>query len=659
MPRCLHCALVAILLLSAIGLGGLLGGDPARAQAAASPRTKGNLENDVLYYIIVDRFFDANPANNLPESAFPLSPELDEPTRQYNRLNRLLLRQTYDPSHRYMGLYWGGDLEGVIRKLDYLQDLGVTKIVLSPIQDNANGLIYYPQSSHYLHQDAQSDLDQADGLYAHASAPFHGYWTKDWFEIDEHFRNTHGRDRFDVLRRLLDEAGRRGIGVILDLTLNHTSPYPEFRTPPAFEPDSIGFWFADNGSVYRHGDRVAQYWDPATQTADPQDWFHPFQPIDTSRPDKENIQKGWLPGGLPDLDHDKPAVAQYLLDAVEFWLTFNEGGEQVAGFRLDAVKHVNADFWRTLEQRVLAIDPSAVLIGEFFGGGYREPASIDWIAETEHYTQFDFDLSLAARRFFAGERHWDGRTFMLRELTLGRQGQRYNESALQRFFHWLLDPARTLDVPRRSLDRIPDREARGWVTFLENHDEPRLKTKYPHMSERAYASAIEFLFAARGVPMIMYGAETALAVPYHPDHEGLFGMGGDPFNRPMMIWPGSPGWSAKLHRTTRRMAQLRQQHPVLRYGETRFLFPERARANQDIFMVREPQSAPEELPSGDSILYAYSTHGGRFELPLAGEGIAACQNVATGDRTPIRQDTMSVELQPETSKVFVLHREET
>ena len=78
-------------------------------------KVQGNLDNDVLYYIVVDRFFDGEPANNIPEFAFDTPPELlGTEQHQYNEMNKLLLHHIYDPTHRFMGMYWGGDLQGVI-----------------------------------------------------------------------------------------------------------------------------------------------------------------------------------------------------------------------------------------------------------------------------------------------------------------------------------------------------------------------------------------------------------------------------------------------------------------------------------------------------------------------------------------------------------------
>jgi glycosidase len=622
---------------------------PGAAWAEAS---KGNLGNDILYYVVVDRFADGESGNNIPNYAFPLSENLSEPEKAYRELNQLLLRHSYDPTHRYIGLYWGGDLQGVINKLDYLSQLGVTQLILSPIQDNANGIVYYPASSGFLHFDP-TDQENRDNIYAHASSSFHGYWTKDWFEIDEHFRNPADEtsDRFRVMRQLLEEAAQRNMGVILDLTLNHTSPFPYYRYPPKFLPESIGFWFVDNGSVFRQGQRIVTYWDPSTGSLDPQHWFHPFLPIDFNRPTQEMVEKGTLPGGLPDLDQDNPEVESYLLDAAKFWLTFNSPGPCISGFRLDAVKHVNIAFWQKLENEVLKVNPNAILIGEYFSGGYRNKDSIQWLSGVKHYTQFDFNLSMTSRHFFARDRGWDGRTVMIRESNLGRKGKYYNYPWIQRLIHWILDPAETLEIPRYSLDAISDEDARGWVTFIGNHDEPRLLTSYPHMSQTAYSSLLKFLFVSRGVPMLMYGVETGLAVPYHPQHRGLFGIGGDPFNRQMMIWPGMEGWVDSYYQVTQTMAHLRQQHPVLRYGSVRFLFPRNCSPDNDLFMVREPSPGSSDPVK---ILYAYSTFGGEFLLSFPDDELQDFENVETGMHSPVVDNLIPIRLKPEESKVLIL-----
>ena len=90
----------------------------------------GNFGNDILYYVMVDRFFDGDSKNNKPRINKQEPPQ----STKSIELEQTLSDFTYDPTKRYFGMYFGGDLQGVIDKLGYLHQLGVTHLVLSPIQ---------------------------------------------------------------------------------------------------------------------------------------------------------------------------------------------------------------------------------------------------------------------------------------------------------------------------------------------------------------------------------------------------------------------------------------------------------------------------------------------------------------------------------------------
>jgi len=653
---------LALATATSLGLGA-----PA-AEAEAMPRgtsyVGSGLGNEVLYYITVDRFFDGRTDNNIPRSAFEFLQTADgERARStvgagadaweaaYNKANLTALPYLYDPQRRYVGMHWGGDLDGVTQKLDYLQDLGVTTIVLSPMQDSTNSILFDPAGSNYLHYAVRPEDDDFNPFYAGIATAFQGNWTKDWFELDEHVGAP--SDDFSVRMRpfceLLGAAGDRGIGIILELNLNSTSPHQATASSGEFDLKRSGQWAIDNGAVFEHGDPVARYQPEETATQE-NSWFHPPLAIDYSHASLEMLEKGNV-GGLPDLNQDNPATRRYFLDAMRFWMSLERDGHRVAGFYLNSIPNLSPDFLDAVESQLLAVDPDLVLIAEYPDGGYRNRKAIDWLSDTSRYTLVNYDLSLAARRFFAGERGWDGRTYTLREQTLGRDGQYYNYAPLVAFMHRLLNPSESLEIPRRSLDQIPDERARDWINFVEHHDRARLFTRYPEMTPEAYASLIEFIFTSRGVPMLMYGTETGLAVPYHIDHRSLLGVGGNPFNLPMAIWPGDAGWDETLYQTVRRMSRLRHLYPALRYGETTFLFPPGSNRANDLFVLRT-------LPDSPRILYAYSTYGGEFQVSLSELGAREIEVAAGGGAIakPVAatDDLRTIQLEPEASQVFVL-----
>ena len=388
--------------------------------SAAPAIARSNLANDVLYYITVDRFFDGEPGNDRPRFAF----ESANQSPSYQRANRLLVEQAYDPTHRYINLFWGGDLEGILQKLDYLKDLGVTKLVLSPIQDSANGIIYDPGAEGFVHVHPDPESEPFDAFRASLATAFQGDWPKDWFEIDEHFRNPtdENSDRYRVLRRLLDAAGERGIGIVLSLHCNHTSPVRYDGQYVDFTDDRPEIWLADNGAVYRHGHKVASYVDALTGAHNPDGWFHPPVALDYARPTADSLERAQV-GGMPDLAQENPDVRDYLLDAVRFWLQFNAESQPIAGLYFDSIDNINLSFWQDVERVALETNPEAILIGQYPGGGYRSGEGVNWYANTESFTWLNYDLSDATRRFFARDRAWDGRAAVIRELSLGHQGR--------------------------------------------------------------------------------------------------------------------------------------------------------------------------------------------------------------------------------------------
>jgi glycosidase len=578
--------------------------------------------NEVFYYLMVDRFFDGDPDNNMPIQQINQSPHF---SNEEKKIRSDLAKMTYDPSRTFTGMYWGGDLRGIIEKLPYLKDLGVTALIITPIMDAADGMLYAAAHQTTVIKDDCSRATENSACFdyrrfigkamqSHIHTSYHGYWLRDWYEIDEHFRDglAPWELRFEVFRELLNEAKAHDIKILLDITLNQTSPPHNFEDQTSLDLRSESqrrqgdfTHFPDFGSVFRHGTLVAEGYDLFTKTVDPKGWFHPPFEINWRGATKEDVQQGMLGGGMMDFNQKVPAVRNYLFEAAEFWLRFNEeNNNTIAGFRLDAVKHVANDFWWELEPKLRAIKPDIILVGEYFSSGITNKDSLEWLSGHDQVSQFDFDLGDFSRFYFAGRREWRGRTQLMRDVIL-RHSQRSFQDQIS------VD-ASNLRVKKSENEDIPVvADDNNWLTFFESHDYPRLKTAYPEMSDAAYLSGVRFLMAARGVPMLMYGTETALGFPYHHLHKGLFGIGGDPFNRPMMAFPGSPEWRPDIYAATKEAIEIRKRCPVLRYGATRFLKPNKASALDDIFMVRYDLNRTSP-GFNQVVLYTYSTKGGTF-----------------------------------------------
>ncbi|HLU43819.1 MAG TPA: alpha-amylase family glycosyl hydrolase [Natronosporangium sp.] len=302
----------------------------AGSVATSGPAAAGSpsLKSDLCYQVVTDRFADGNPGNNHP----PSSPGLSDPTRQNWKL------------------YWGGDFAGLTQQLDYLAELGVGAIWLSPHVDNINQPAVY------------------GGV---PNAGYHGYWTRDFFRTEEHFGTL---AEFDAL---IAAAHARGIQVIMDWAPNHTSPA---------DPADPGF--AERGALYRDGVFVGDY------LHDPHGYFHHNGGVSNWDDAYETQYHNLF--DLADFNHQHPVIDAYHKDAVDYWLD-----RGVDGVRVDAVKHMTAGWQRSVADTILA-EHDVFLFGEWYLGSKNDPlygANVRF-ANDSGISVLDFYLNMAIRETF-------------------------------------------------------------------------------------------------------------------------------------------------------------------------------------------------------------------------------------------------------------------
>src|SRR6267378_4207818 len=143
---------------------------------ATSVTNRGNYETDTIYELMVDRFYDGDPSNNNP----------------YNRAN------SYDSTGTNINDYFGGDWQGVINKMQYLQDMGITAIWITCPYDNLRQPYFQTSNSTYYNG-------------------YHGYWARDYFVPDAHWGS------WAVFDNMVTSAHQHGIKVIIDFVTNHSN----------------------------------------------------------------------------------------------------------------------------------------------------------------------------------------------------------------------------------------------------------------------------------------------------------------------------------------------------------------------------------------------------------------------------------------------------
>jgi alpha-amylase len=475
-----------------------------------------------FYFVMADRFENGDTANDCA-GVMPCDPEQR-------------LQHGYDPAGR--GWYHGGDLQGLLKRIEYIRGLGTDAIWLTPSFKN---------------KAVQPEDD---------SAGYHGYWITDFTQIDPHLGTN------DDLRALVEAAHARGMKVYFDIITNHTA-------------DVIGYEEgARTGYVSKD---VKPYLDAAGNPFDDRDFagssaFPPLSPITSFPytpvldPDEENLKvPAWLNDvtlyhnrgdttfvgedslygdffGLDDLFTEHPRVVEGMIDIYETWI----GEFGVDGFRIDTMKHVDDAFWQRFGPEVLRYARAQgkrefFMFGEVFDT--TKSFTSHFTTEDRMQAVLDFPFQAAAQGFAAESKPTD---------------------ALRTFFEdddWYTDA---------------DSNAYQLPTFLGNHDMGRIgrfvDVENPGATDAERLArdrlAHELMYLSRGNPVIYYG-----------DEQGFVGDGGDQLARQDMFRSKVPEYNDDdligtkattaqsnfdprhpLYQAIGRLASLTRRHSALRDG---------------------------------------------------------------------------------------------
>jgi cyclomaltodextrin glucanotransferase len=256
---------------------------------------------ETIYFIIVDRFCDSDTTNNQGPN-----PEL------------------YDAGKQQWGKYWGGDLQGIIDKLDYLKNMGITAIWVSPL------------------------FEQVESLQFERAA-MHGYWTKDFKRINPRFLNKADDNsllKCNSFTRLIEEMHKRGMKLILDIVCNHSSP------------DVNG----EKGKLYDDGTLIADFYN------DVNNWYYHNGEITDWEDPWQILYCEML--GLATFNESNIEYRNYIKSAIKLWLD-----KGVDALRVDTVKHMPVWFWQEFVSDIQTHKPSIFIFGEWGFGNPKDGRS--------------------------------------------------------------------------------------------------------------------------------------------------------------------------------------------------------------------------------------------------------------------------------------------
>lgn len=363
-----------------------------------------------------------------------------------------------------------GDINGVTEKLDYIKELGANAIWFMPIMP---------------------------------SPTYHKYDVTDYKAIHPDYGTM------EDFKRLLDEAHKRDIKIVIDMIINHTSTqHPWFEGAKSGEENSFRDYY-----VWAKKDTIASFLDKKVITLDSDNirqWHDPGK--------GEHYYYGFFWGGMPDLNFDNPALRSEIYDIGRFWL--EEVG--VDGFRLDAAKHIFPDdrpldnhaFWKEFRAKMEAIKPDVYLVGEVYD---KKEIVAPYLPGLPALFNFDFHYTL-----LDALNTEDG-------MLLARKQKEVLD------FYQGITPT--------FVDAI----------FSSNHDQPRLLNELGSDPEK-YKQASLILLTMPGAPYLYYGEEI-----------GMLGLKPDENIREPFLWDekskdtGRATWMEAVYTTDQTVVPLAAQ----------------------------------------------------------------------------------------------------
>jgi glycosidase len=437
----------------------------------------------VLYFLLVDRFSDGQESSR---------PKLDRRNRNAARpkghdgQDWRWDRWAQSGAHRWQG----GTIKGVQSKLDYLQDLGISAIWLSPV---------FKQRGH---------LDT-----------FHGYGIQHFLDVDPRFGTR--RD----LVELVDAAHQRGIHIILDIIFNHSGfnwVYPGGVNEPPFKqfPDHYGFgsWLGRSGEQVgiravdvEHGVWPAELQDIACYTRAGKGDLGAGNIDD---PHAEHKRTDFFT--LRDFALDNPGVLNHLADCYKYWIALTD----CDGFRIDTLKHVSFEEGRNFCGAIKEFAANLgkadfFLVGEVAGGDFAQDRYLDVLG---HNLNAALDI---------GE--------MRPTLQNVAKGLAHPEAYFGGF-----DPGDAEMGSHRNLGQ-------HHVSILDDHDHvfgAKIRFSSEAATEQQVVAGVALQLFSLGIPCIYYGTEQSLAGPEESERTFLPGWKGgdhaDRYLREAMFGPRHP-----------------------------------------------------------------------------------------------------------------------
>jgi len=429
---------------------------------------------------------------------------------------------------------YGGDLQGVLDKLDYLQELGINAIYFNPLFESPSLHKYDATFYHHIDNNFGPDPEGDRRIWSEENCADPQTWK--WTSADRLFL------------QVISEAHRRNIKIVIDGVFNHVG---------------LTFWAFED--VKRNQEK-SRY----------KDWFIIKRWDDPTTEANEFSYQGWYGVmELPELREDDNGIVtgprEHIHAVVKRWMDPNGDGnpdDGIDGWRLDVADMVSLNFWREFRLWVRAINPETYLVGEVWWEDWQNGKMYNaapWLQGDAFDAVMNYRWAREAVQFFAGKTtKIPVSEFLLRLASLRNDYPDENNYVLMNLYD------------SHDTDRLGSRIVNGDLPYDKNvgvNDNRSYNVRKPQPGEIDTQKLMAlFQMTYVGAPMIYYGTEA-----------GMWGAD-DPDCRKPMVWPDYTfdeershpfkndrradrnGFDQELFRWYAKLIKLRNTHPVLRTG---------------------------------------------------------------------------------------------
>ena len=447
----------------------------------------------VWYQIFPERFRNGNPENDptLEDLRGAYPHDLSEPWQIHPWTSDWYKLQHYEQAsgknlwYNIQRRRYGGDLEGIIEKLEYLQDLGINALYLNPVFDAPSHHKY--DGATYHHIDPNFGPDPAGDRSLILQEVPHDPETWVWTSADR------------LMLDLIAELHRLKIRIIFDGVFNHMG---------------INSWVFRDVQKNQQNSRY-------------RDWLKVKSWDDSNKNSKFNYNSWWGFPDLPELKQNKLGIVdepkQYIFDATKRWMDPNDDGDPkdgIDGWRLDVAFCIKHPFWKDWRKHVKSINPDAYLTAEV----------IDSIEVLQPYLIGDeFDAVMNYNFAFACTEYFFAQSGSQKVSILDKRLRELRNAFAPEVAHVMQNLFDSHDSDRIA-SYIVNREWLQYRDWMMHHKDskavnPRYEIRKPSVEEIAIQKLmVIFQMTYVGAPMIYYG-----------DEAGMWGAN-DPCCRKPMVW---------------------------------------------------------------------------------------------------------------------------